>query len=71
MLAFQVHLENGHKIVPSDFLAMMELKGIEPNRVTFQHMLGHYCLDGNITGATTILEHMKTQDMAINEAGSP
>ena len=26
-----------------------------------------YCLEGNITGATTILEHMKEEEMAINE----
>ncbi len=29
--------------------------------------LGMYCLEGNITGATTILEHMKEEEMAINE----
>jgi len=64
----KVHLENEHKIVPSDFLADMEEQGVDPNRVTFQHMIGLYCLDGNITGATTILEHMKSQDMAINDS---
>ena len=26
-----------------------------------------YCLEGNIAGATTILEHMKEEEMAINE----
>ena len=52
----------------SDFLGEMEAAGITPNRVTFQHLVGMYCLEGNIAGATTILEHMKAQDMAINES---
>ena len=30
--------------------------------------VGLYCLGGNISGATTVLEHMKDQGMAINEA---
>jgi len=64
----KVHIENEHKIVPSDFLSHMEDMGVSPNRVTFQHMIGLYCLDGNITGATTILEHMKSQEMAINHS---
>ena len=52
----------------SDFLAEMEAAGISPNRVTFQHLVGMYCMKGNIAEANTILEHMKSQDMAINEA---
>ena len=30
--------------------------------------VGLYCQAGNIAGATTVLEHMKEQEMAINEA---
>eukprot|EP00090_Calanus_glacialis_P034548 TRINITY_DN5817_c0_g1_i1.p1 TRINITY_DN5817_c0_g1~~TRINITY_DN5817_c0_g1_i1.p1 ORF type:complete len:1542 (-),score=471.24 TRINITY_DN5817_c0_g1_i1:80-4384(-) len=64
----RVHLENQNPVAASDFLAEMEAAGIDPNRVTFQHLVGVYCTEGNIAGATTILEHMKAQDMAINEA---
>eukprot|EP00092_Neocalanus_flemingeri_P006880 GFUD01007426.1.p1 GENE.GFUD01007426.1~~GFUD01007426.1.p1 ORF type:complete len:1519 (+),score=489.48 GFUD01007426.1:137-4558(+) len=64
----RVHLENQNTLAASDFLAEMEGAGITPNRVTFQHLVGMYCMEGNIAGATTILEHMKAQDMAINEA---
>ena len=55
----QVHLENGHQVAVSDFLDRMEQQGIQPNRVTFQHCIGFYCLEGNTSGATTILQHMK------------
>ena len=46
----------------------MEEAQVVPNRVTFQHLVGLYCQGGNITGATTVLEHMKEEGMAINEA---
>jgi leucine-rich PPR motif-containing protein len=46
----------------------MESRGIEPNRVTFQYFVARYCHIGDMAGATAILEHMKKNDMAINEA---
>ena len=55
----KVHLENGNNVAASDFLQEMEEAQIVPNRVTFQHLVGLYCQGGNITGATTVLEHMK------------
>jgi len=64
----KVHLENGSSVSASEFLGDMEAAGISPNRVTFQHLVGLYCQAGNIAGATTVLEHMKEQEMAINEA---
>ena len=33
-------MENENKIVASDFLAEMERNGVQPNRVTFQHLIG-------------------------------
>ena len=36
----QVHLENGNNLAASDFLGEMEQAGIQPNRVTFQHLVG-------------------------------
>ena len=51
----------------SDFLAMMEENGMEPNRVTFQYLISKFCSDGDIIGATAILEHMKEKKIAMNE----
>ena len=51
-----------------EFLAEIEAAGIAPNRVTFQHLLALYCMEGNTVGATTILEHIKAQNMTISEA---
>jgi len=64
----RVHLENEKEVSAPEFLSEMEAAGITPNRVTFQHLVGLYCVEGNIMGATTILEHMKAQDMPISEA---
>jgi len=64
----RVHLENQKEVSAPEFVADMEAADIAPNRVTFQHLVGLYCMKGNITGATTILEHMKSQNMPINEA---
>ena len=52
---------------PSEFLAMMDQNGIEPNRVTYQHLIAKFCSKGDIQGATTILEHMKEQRISVNE----
>jgi len=62
----RVHLENQSNISVPDFLAEMGRAGISPNRVTFQHLVGLYCMEGNIMGATAILEHMKANSMPIN-----
>ena len=52
----------------SSFLGEMESNGVSPNRVTYQHLIGLYCMEGNIAGATTVLEQMKQEDLAINES---
>ena len=52
---------------PSEFLVMMDQNGIEPNRVTYQHLIAKFCSKGDIQGATTILEHMKEQRISVNE----
>ena len=45
----------------------MESAGVVPNRVSFQHLVGLYASQGNISGASTVLQHMKNNDMPINE----
>uniref|UniRef100_T1HC17 PPR_long domain-containing protein n=1 Tax=Rhodnius prolixus TaxID=13249 RepID=T1HC17_RHOPR len=64
----RVYLENEHNFSPTDFLSMLDKKGIEPNRVTFQRLILAYCQKGDIEGATRILEFMKEKQMPVNES---
>ena len=64
----QVYLENDYKVNVSEFLSELEQKDIQANRVTYQHCVSLYCQQGDIAGATAILQHMKKMDLAINEA---
>lgn len=63
----RVYLENEHPFSPVDFLAELESKGIEPNRVTYQRLISRYCQDGNIDGATKILHYMREKQISVNE----
>lgn len=63
----RVYLENEYKFSPTDFLAQLEAKGIVPNRVTYQRLISRYCQDGDINGATRILEFMKEKNFPISE----
>lgn len=64
----RVYLENEHQFSPTDFLTQLESKSIEPNRVTYQRLIAYYCQQGDIDGATRILEHMRAKDLPVNEA---
>ncbi|XP_037819162.1 leucine-rich PPR motif-containing protein, mitochondrial [Lucilia sericata] len=64
----RVYLENEHQFSPTDFLAEIESKSIEPNRVTYQRLIARYCQQGDIDGATRILEYMRGKNLAVNEA---
>ncbi|XP_071485647.1 leucine-rich PPR motif-containing protein, mitochondrial-like [Diadema antillarum] len=63
----KVYLQNEHQFSPTDFLARMETCGIEPNRITYQRLISAYCLQGDIQGATKILEFMKSKDLPVTE----
>lgn len=63
----RVYLENEHQFSPTEFLTELEKKGIEPNRVTYQRLIARYCQDGDIEGATRILEYMREKQMSVNE----
>lgn len=63
----RVYIENEHEFSPVEFLSEMKEKNIEPNRVTYQRLILQYCLKGDIEGATNILEHMKQQQLPVNE----
>jgi len=63
----RVYLENEHKFNPTEFLQELNSKGIEPNRVTYQRLISRFCQDGDIEGASTILQFMKEKQLPINE----
>lgn len=62
-----MYLENEEKFNPTEFLQELSSKGLEPNRVTYQRLIARYCQEGDIEGATTILQHMKDKQLPINE----
>uniref|UniRef100_A0A1B0ABF4 PROP1-like PPR domain-containing protein n=1 Tax=Glossina pallidipes TaxID=7398 RepID=A0A1B0ABF4_GLOPL len=64
----RVYLENEHQFSPTDFLAELESKSLEPNRVTYQRLVARYCQQGDIDGATRILEFMRAKNLPVNEA---
>lgn len=63
----KVYLENEHPFVPTDVLASLKQKNIEPNRVTIQRLITRYCQMADVHAATKLLEHMREKDMPINE----
>ncbi|KRT80285.1 hypothetical protein AMK59_7357 [Oryctes borbonicus] len=63
----RVYLENEHEFSPTEFLAELESKGIDPNRVTYQRLIARYCQQGDIEGATKILEFMREKQLPVNE----
>lgn len=63
----RVYLENEHSFSPAEFLTELESKGIEPNRVTYQRLIARYCQEGDIDGATKILQYMREKQMSVNE----
>ncbi|XP_055858691.1 leucine-rich PPR motif-containing protein, mitochondrial [Episyrphus balteatus] len=63
----RVYLENEHPFSPAEFLSELESKAIEPNRVTYQRLVLRYCQQGDIDGATRILEYMREKNLPVNE----
>ncbi|XP_058445927.1 leucine-rich PPR motif-containing protein, mitochondrial [Malaya genurostris] len=63
----RVYLDNEHQFSPTEFLADLKAKGVEPNRVTYQRLISRYCQEGDIEGATKILEYMREKQLPVNE----
>ncbi|KAF4527202.1 hypothetical protein B566_EDAN006129 [Ephemera danica] len=59
--------ENEHQFSPNDFLAELERKGVEPNRVTYQRLVARHCQQGDMEGAARILQIMRDQQQPVNE----
>lgn len=64
----RVYLENEHDFSPAEFLQELDKKGVEPNRVTYQRLITRYCQQGDIDGATRILEFMREKSLPVNES---
>lgn len=64
----RVYLENENNFSPTSFLADLEAQSVEPNRVTYQRLIARYCQQGDIDGATRILEFMREKNLPVNEA---
>ncbi|KAK0180863.1 hypothetical protein PV327_003200 [Microctonus hyperodae] len=62
-----VYLEKKHKFSPSAFITKMLQNSIEPNRVTYQNLIASCCQQGDIAGATKILEIMKNKGLPLCE----
>ena len=67
-MLLKVNLENDHEFSPTEFLAWMDGKGVTPNRVTYGYMIARFCRAGDMSSASSILEHMRASDMPLNEA---
>lgn len=63
----KVYIENNHQFSPTEFLENLNKDGISPNRVTYQHLITSYCQNGDITGASRILEYMRDKQLPINK----
>ncbi|CAK1540689.1 unnamed protein product [Leptosia nina] len=63
----RVYLENEHPFSPAQFLDDMESKGLQPNRVTYHRLMWRYCQEGDVEGATKVLEKMRELNMPISE----
>jgi len=64
----RVHLENGHNFDPGQMLEDMDSRNdINPDKETFQCLISRHCQQGDIDGASKILQRMKLQGLKINE----
>ncbi|XP_006022907.2 leucine-rich PPR motif-containing protein, mitochondrial [Alligator sinensis] len=63
----QVYLQNKYIFSPADFLTKMEKANVQPNQVTYERLIAAYCNEGDIEGASKILEFMKNKELPITE----
>lgn len=63
----RVYIENQHPFSPAQFLTELENKGLQPNRVTYQRLMWRYCQEGDVEGATKVLEKMRELSMPVSE----
>ena len=63
----RVHLENKFRFNPDSILGDMKSHQVEPDKETYQCFISCYCQEGNIDGASRILQTMKLNGYKVNE----
>jgi hypothetical protein len=63
----QAYLENQIDFSPIDILAELKEKNLQPNYLTYQRFIEHYCKNGDIISTTKMLEIMNKENVPINE----
>lgn len=53
---------------PQKILDEITAAGLTADRVTYQRLIHHYCIQGDIENATRLLEKMKELDLQLNES---
>ncbi|GFT70491.1 leucine-rich PPR motif-containing protein, mitochondrial [Nephila pilipes] len=64
----KVLVDSKHEFSISEFLTTMENFNIEPNKVTYMLFLQKYCNQGNLNGASEILQCLKENKFPVNES---
>ncbi|KFB39255.1 AGAP008770-PA-like protein [Anopheles sinensis] len=63
----RVYWDNEHRFSATDFLAELESKGLQPNRVTYQKLLLCSCFNGEIKEANKIFDAMKEKGLGMSQ----
>jgi len=59
--------ENETNFDPKLLLDEINERGFKPDRITYQRLIHQYCMQGDMAGATSLLEKMKDCDMEMTE----
>ncbi|KFB39256.1 AGAP008770-PA-like protein [Anopheles sinensis] len=63
----RVYWDNEHRFSATDFLAELESKGLQPNRVTYQKLLLCSCFNDEIKAANKIFAAMKEKGFTVSQ----
>ena len=63
----RIYLENGRQFDPFQFLEDLESKNIQPNRVTYQRIIHHFCSTGGMAAAAKLLLMIKERNVPLTE----
>lgn len=62
-----VYAETDHLYSPVEFLEEMVKAGIHPNRVTYQKLIAQYCNEGQVSEASEMFDHAKSEGISVTE----
>ena len=49
------YVDNKHCFDTKEFLEMIDLDGLEPNKFTYQRLIAKHCIHGDIKGAEYVM----------------